>query len=205
VDLSGVSQPLTITDRIEDMAVLTDVQITGRLGLSQPLTHDYELGETLVSNAIVYGDMFARTSVPFDQQTWTGVWSDQRIGSDTVGQYNNGQYPIEVDNASAIQERWALIFTSANTVNVVGENVGQILSAVSISSDISPINPNTSQPYFTLPSEGWGAGWSSGNVLRFNTIAANAPVWIIQSIAQGEATDDNYTFCLEIRGDIDTP
>jgi len=204
-DLSGVSQPLTITDRIEDMAILTDVQINGKLSLSQPLTHEFPVNETLVSNAIVYGDLFARTSIPFDQQTWTNVWSNTLIGSSVAAQYNNSQYPIQVDNASAIQERWALIFTGPSTVNVIGENVGQILSSISIGVDIAPINPNTGQPYFTIPNEGWGSGWSSGNVLRFNTFAANAPVWIIQSVGQGEETDDDYTFCLEVRGDIDTP
>lgn len=204
-DLSGVSQPLTITDRIEDMAVCTDVQITGLLGLSQPLTHDFPVDETLVANAVIYGDLFARTSVPFDQQTWSGAWSDQLIGSSVAAQFNNSQYPIEVDNASAIQERWAIIFTGSTTVNVIGENVGQILTGVSIGADIAPVNPNTAQPYFSIPAEGWGSGWASGNVLRFNTYGANAPVWIIQSVGQGEETDNDYTFCLEVRGDIDTP
>jgi hypothetical protein len=41
--------------------------------------------------------------------------------------------------------------------------------------------------------------------LRFNTYAANAPVWVIQSVGQGEAAGTDYTFCLEVRGDIDTP
>lgn len=205
VDLSGVAQPLTITDRIEDMAILTDVQITGTLSLSQPLTHVFPVGETLVSNAVIYGDLFAHTSIPFDQQTWTGVWSNTLIGSQVSAQYNNSGFPIEVDNASAIQERWQVIFTGATTVNIIGESVGQILTGVSIGTGIAPINPNTGQAYFTIPISGWGAGWSSGNVLRFNTIAANAPTWIIQSIAQGEATDTDYTFCLEVRGDIDTP
>jgi len=204
-DLSSVSQPLTITDRIEDMSILTDVQINGKLSLSQPLTHTFPVNETLVSNAVIYGDLFARTSIPFDQQTWTNVWSNALIGSSIAAQYNNTQYPIEVDNASAIQERWAIIFTSSTTVNVIGENVGQILSSVLIGVDIAPVNPNTAQPYFSVPSEGWGSGWSAGNVLRFNTYGANAPVWIIQSVGQGEETDDDYTFCLEVRGDIDTP
>jgi hypothetical protein len=205
VDLSGVSQPLTITDRIEDMAVLTDVQITGTLSLSQPLTHAFPIGETLVSNAVIFGDLFAHTTIPFDQQTWTGVWSDTLIGSQVAAQYNNTSYPILVDNASAIEERWAIIFTSSSSVNVIGENVGQILTTVSIGADIVPINPNTSEPYFSIPKEGWGGGWASGNVLRFNTLGAGAPLWIIQSIGQGEATDTDYTFCLEVRGDIDTP
>ncbi|MBS3953618.1 MAG: hypothetical protein KGZ88_11780 [Methylomicrobium sp.] len=204
-NLAGVSQPLTITDRIEDMAVCTDVQINGTLTLSQPITHVFPANDTLVANAIIFGDLYARTSIPFDQQTWTNVWSDSVIGSGVAAQYNNTQYPIQVDNASCIQEKWALIFTSGSALNVVGQNVGQILTGVTITGNIAPINPNTGQPYFTIPKDGWGSGWSSGNVLRFNTFGANAPTWIIQAIAQGPAADEDYTFCLEFRGDIDTP
>ena len=205
VDLSGVSQPLAIVDRIEDMAVLTDVQITGTLTLSQPLTHDFPADDTLVSNAVIYGDLFAHTTIPFDQQTWTGEWSDVLIGSDVAAQFNNSQYPIEVDNASNIEERWQVIFTNTTTVNVIGENVGQILTGVPISGDITPINPNTGQAYFTIPTAGWGGGWSAGNLLRFNTVAANVPLWVIQSVGQGLATDPDLGFCIEVRGDIDTP
>lgn len=205
IDLAGVSQPITITDRIEDMAVLTDVQITGQLTLSQPLTHDFTTTNTLVSNAVIFGDKFANTSIPFDQQTWSGVWSDTLIGNDVVANFNFAQHPITVDNASCIQERWAIIFTSSTAVNVIGENVGQILSNVPIAADIAPLNPNTGQPMFTIPLDGWGSGWSAGNVLRFNTFGANAPLWIINSIGQGEATDPDYNWCIEIRGDIDTP
>ena len=203
INLSGVSQPLTIVDRIEDMGVISDVQITGELTLSQPLTHAFPVENTLVSNAVINGTIYARTSVPFDQQTWTNVWSDSEIGSTVAAQYNASQYPIVVDNHSAIQERWVLIFTTATLFNVIGEHVGQIVTGANINTDTAPINPNTNQPYFTIPSGGWGSGWSAGNVLRFNTYAANAPVWIIQSIRQGQATDSDFTFCIEARGDID--
>ena len=205
VDLSGVSQPLTIVDRIEDMAVLTDVQITGTLTLSQPLSHDFPLVDTLVSNAVIYGDLFAHTTVPFDQQTWTSEWSDVLIGSGVASQYNNSQFPIALDNASAIEERWMILFSNTDTVDVIGENVGQILTDVSILADIAPINPNTNQPYFTIPLGGWGGGWAAGNLLRFNSLGAGAPLWLIQSVAQGDATDPDLTFCVEVRGDIDTP
>ncbi|WP_367154642.1 hypothetical protein [Methylomonas sp. HYX-M1] len=203
-DLSGVSQPLTIVDRIEDMAVLTDVQITGQLALSQPLSHDFPADNTLVANAVIWGTLYARTSTPFDQQTWTNVWSDSLIGSSVAAQYNHGQYPIAVDNLSAIQERWSVIFTGATTFNVIGEHVGQIIGG-NTSVDCAPVNPNTGLPYFIISYLGWGSGWSAGNVLRFNTYAANAPVWVIQAVAQGAATDDDYTMCIEVRGDIDTP
>jgi hypothetical protein len=205
LNLSGVSQPLKITDRIEDMAVLNDVQITGQLGLSQPLTHAFPLNGTLVANAVIYGTLYARTSIPFDQQTWTNVWSDTLIGSSVAAQYNYVQYPIQVDNASCLQERWLVLFTSATLFNLIGEHVGQIVTGASIGTNLAPINPNTGTPYFTLLAAGWGSGWASGNALRFNTYGANAPTWIIEAIAQGPATSTDYTFCLEVRGDIDTP
>ena len=203
VNVTGLSQPLTITDRIEDMAVLTDVQITGELSLSSTLTHDFPTTGTLVSNAVIYGDLFAHATIPFDQQTWTGEWSDSIIGASTLAQYNNNLNPIILDNASCIQERWVFIFTSATAFNCIGEHVGQIGSGTK-GTDFSPINPNTNFPYFTVQSAGWGSGWSAGNVLRFNTLAANVPTWVIQAISQGQATDPDYTFCLEFRGDIDT-
>lgn len=204
-DVAGISQPITTIDRIEDMSVVSDVQITGKLTLTQPLTHDFPVDETLVSNAVIYGDLYAHTSIPFDQVSWTNTWSDVQIGDGATAQYNNSQYPIAVDNASAIEERWVCIFSSSTTVNVIGENVGQILSGVSIGTDIAPINPNTLQPFFTIPLDGWGSGWSAGNCLRFNTKGANAPAWIILSVGQGDATDPDFGFCTELRGDVNTP
>ncbi len=204
-DVSGLSQPVTIKDRIEDMAVISDVQITGKLTLTKPLTHDFPIAETLVSNAVVYGDLFARTSIPFDQQSWNGLFSDVPVPPGATGQYNHFTYPFQINNASCIQERWAFVFISSNAVNVIGEGVGQILSGVSILGDIAPINPVTGAAYFNVPHEGWGDGWSAGNVMRGNTFGANAPLWVIESIGTGEVVDEDYSFCVEIRGDIDTP
>ncbi len=204
-DLTGLAQPLTIVDRVEDLAVITDAQITGEITLSSQLTHDFPANETLVSSAIINGDVFATTSVPFDQQVFTGVWNDVLIGNDTTANYNNVLAPITVDNHSCIEERWLISFTSSDIVDVIGEHVGVIATGLSISGNIAPLNPNTSEPYFTIPSTGWGSGWSAGNVLRFNTKAANYPFWVIQSVGQGDATSDNLNVCFEVRGDVDTP
>lgn len=202
-DMSGVSQPITIEHRVEDMSLCSDAQINGLLTVTRPLTHDFPIPGSHVSSALIVGDMQARYSNLFEQSSWTGVWSDTLIGSQPTASYNDAIFPVEVDNAGAIQERWALIFTSTTQVRVVGENVGQIAEGQSISNPISLNNPATGRPYFTIQPGGWGTGWAAGNVLRFNTVASNFPVWVARTIQQGPATEDSDSFCLQIRGDID--
>ena len=67
------------------------------------------------------------------------------------------------------------------------------------------INPATGEPYFTLRATGWGGGWAAGNVLRFNTVGALFPVWVVRTIQQGPETVPNDSFTLLIRGDVDRP
>jgi hypothetical protein len=202
-DMTGVAQPISIEHRIEDMGLCSDAQINGQLTVTRPITHDYPSPGSHVSSALIVGDMMARYTKLFEQTSWSGVWQDSVIGAQPTASYNDAIFPVLVDNAGAIQERWALIFTSTTQVRVVGETVGQIAEAQSIANVIAPNNPATGRPYFTLNPGGWGTGWATGNVLRFNTIASNFPVWIARTIQQGPATEDSDSFCIQIRGDID--
>ena len=202
-NVSGYSQPVTLENRIEDMALCSDAQINGELAITRPLTHDFPLG-SLVSSALIMGDLHARVSIFYDQATWTG-WYDTLQGSVATGTYNKTQYPVAVSNRGAIQERWEIIFTNSNTVSVIGETVGQIVTGHAIVNDLAPINPETGVPYFEIDALGWGAGWSSGNVVRMNTVAANYPVWVARTVLQGNPTTQSDQFTLGIRGDIDNP
>lgn len=202
-NVSGYFQPVTVEDRIEDMLLVSDAQINGRLTFTRPLTHDYPVG-SYVSSALVAGDMRARVSVLFDQQTWDSVWSDSARGAVATGTYNDVLAPIEVTNKGASTERWALRFTSTTSFEVIGEHVG-VIATGSTGADCAPVNPATGAPYFTLRALGWGTGWSVGNVLRFNTIGALFPVWVVRTTLQGPATEDNDSFTLLIRGDVDRP
>lgn len=202
-NLTGLAQPLSINHTIEDLSLLTDVQIHGKLTLNQPLAHDYPVTDTLVSSALIHGDMFASVSEPFDQKVFTNEWSDALIGESTSSEMNTSVYPIAVTNASTIQERWIVEFVTSTSVNIIGETVGQVATAVSITADVSVLNPITSEPYFTIDRRSFGSGWDSGNVIRFNTYAASAPIWVTQSVGQGTATntdDDALLFCISVRG-----
>lgn len=201
--VTGLVQPITVEHRIEDMAQVSDVQISGRLAFTRQITHDYPIGAH-VSSALVSGDLRAYVSNLFDQTTWNGTFLDTITGSAATATYNDVLAPIVVTNAGAITERWAIQFTNATSFNVIGEHVGVIATGTT-GSDIAPINPATGKPYFTLAAIGWGSGWATGNVLRFNTTGALFPVWVVRTIQQGPETVTNDSFTLLVRGDVDRP
>ena len=146
--VSGYSQPVTIEHRVEDMAVVSDVQITGQISFTRQLTHEYPADTSFVSSALIAGDLKARVSVLFDQATWNGTtWQDTVSGSIATGTYNDVLTPIVVTNKGAVSERWALVFTNTSSFNVIGEHVG-VIAIGSINADLSPINPATSTPSF---------------------------------------------------------
>jgi hypothetical protein len=203
VDKSGqpVTLPVVIYDRVEDMALVTDVQISGALSLNVELSQDYPAG-SIVSSAVLHGDTRSRVYNLFHQQTWTGVWSDTRIGNDTTAKYNAAAYPIEITNQGSIEERWAIRFTSASTFEVFGESVG-VIGGGNTGGDCAITNPATGVPYFVIRAAGWGSGWATGNTVRFNTEGAQAPIWVARTILSGPATAEEDLFITQNRGDAD--
>ena len=201
LNLTGYAEPLYVVHRIEDMSLVSDVEISGRLTLARPLSHAYDAADTYVSSALIIGDLWARYTGLFDQKSWTNVWSDYLIGDQSTAQYNDTDYPIQVTNRATLQERWAIIFNSSTSFVLVGEHVGQI-AVGDVNTDLAPINPNNGQPYFRLDHRGWGAGWSSGNVLRFTTQAAAYPLWVIRTILQSVAAQETDKFELQLRGNV---
>lgn len=200
VSTAGWAQPITIETRIEDMALLADAQISGQLKLSRPLTHDYPLG-SFVSSALLLGDMASRVSTVFSQQTWTGVWSDSRIGSAIVAQYDDINHPVVVTNGGAVTERWALIFSGTTSFNIVGEHLG-IVGVGNTGTNTAPLNPHTGTPYFSMASTGFGTGWAAGDVIRLNTVGALAGIWLARVVQQGDNTLDEDSFSVLVRGDV---
>jgi len=174
-----------------------------RLTLNRALTRDFPAG-TLVSSAVLLGDLGAQVGEAFSQQTWGGVWADNRIGSAAAAQYQQATYPITVNNAGAVTERWAIVFDTPTAFRIVGETLGQIGTG-STNTTLSPANPaGGGQPYFTINLLGWGAGWAAGNVLRFNTFGALAPVWVGRVTLPSAPTTAPDSITLAVRGDTNT-
>jgi hypothetical protein len=204
-DITGYDQPFTVHHRIEDELLCARADISGALDLVAGLTHDYPADTSYVSSKLRKGDLFSRAFNYLERTTWTGDWSDTLGGSEPTASFNNIDFPILVTNWGAITERWAVIFTGATLVRVVGQNVGQVLTNVSITEAIEAINAQTDVPYFSIPPLGWGGGWAVGNVLRFNTQAAGSPAWTARTTLQGPATGASDSATLAFRSDVDAP
>ena len=201
-DLSLYTAPLTAKYRIMDIALVIETDISGRVTLSTPITHDYSTA-AVFSSMLLAGDMQARAYNVFGQKSWGSVWSDTLIGDATTSQMQVTNNPIVVTNRDAITERWALVFTGPSSFKVVGETVGEIGNG-STSTNVSPINPMTGQPYFTIPAVAWGGGWAANNVVRFNTGSAKYPLWIGNAIQQHQGSSkDNYDFTIGYHANID--
>ena len=201
-NITPYTQPFTVENRIEDLLLCAEADISGQIKVTRALTHAFPAETSFVSSALPFGDMFARAYGYTEQDTWTGEWSDELIGGAPLANFNEGQFPITTTNRGAITERWAMLFSSSTGYSVVGESVG-IIGTGSTGADCAPINPATGAPYFTLPEGGWGAGWSAGNVLRFNTAACGSPFWVVRTVLQGPASLDSDVFSLAFRADVD--
>ncbi|MGM8900725.1 hypothetical protein ACS8FC_19075, partial [Psychrobacter sp. 1Y4] len=140
----------------------------------------------------------------FSQKSWgNGVFSDTLIGDKATSQLQVTNNPIVVTNRDAIEERWALVFTSQTAFRIIGETIGEIGTG-STTSTTSPINPMTGYPYFTIPQGAWGIGWAANNVVRINTAAAKYPIWIGNAIQQHQgSSSDNYDFTIGYHANID--
>ena len=201
-DVTGYAQPLTIEHRVEDLVHCSDVQINGQLTFTRQLSHDFPVG-SIVSSALIAGDLKARVSHLFGQQTWVeNKWLDSVTGAASIGKYNDAAAPIAITNAGALTERWVLRFTNSSAFELIGEHVGLIATG-SINADFAPVNPISGTPYFALAALGWGGGWAAGNILRINTVGAMTPFAAIRTVQQGIAAGIDYSFELLGRGDVD--
>ncbi|MCB5226179.1 hypothetical protein JAO78_005055 [Alishewanella sp. 16-MA] len=197
---TGFVGPFEITDTIGELALVAAVG-SNSLTLTAPLQNSYPIG-SVVSSVQVLGNMQASANVLFDMTTWDNVWSDNITGSPATGNFNELNYPIEVENRSAINERWVIVFTSGTAFNCIGEGLGQIASGDTLN-DFAPINPNTLQPYFVILSQAWGGGWSAGECIRFNTVAAARPLVLLRSVSAGFSQVEQDSIRLHFRGNAD--
>jgi len=203
IDRNGdaMTGPYQVVDRVEDMVLCTDAQVTGLLSLSAPLTRDYPANETRIASALVWGDVGARYYNLFSQQTFND-WKDEPDADPITAQYDDVNYPIQINNKDSVAGRWMIRFTSFSTVEVIEETLGVVLQNININStNVAPINPATSNPYWVMDFNGFGSGWVTGNIIRFNTDSGEENMWIIRTVQSGQLTEVVDSIDVEIRGD----
>ena len=204
VDTIGWLQPVHVEHSIEQLLRLRDVQINGDLALVGQLAHDFPAGST-VSSALTANTLRARVAALWDQGSWDGIsWLDTIEGNPATATYDDTRSPIELTNAGALTERFALRFTSSTAFQCIGEHLGVIATGTT-GVDFSPINPVSGEPYFTLRALGWGSGWAAGNVLFLHLVGAITPFACIRTVQMGPPAGIDYTFEVLGRGDVDRP
>ncbi|MDP2610019.1 MULTISPECIES: hypothetical protein [unclassified Oceanobacter] len=202
-DSNSLTLPLTVSHRVQDLCAVGVARVDGQLQFLTQLTHDYAAGSQ-VSAVVELGDLQARVEGLFCQKIdVSGVFDDDLAGDTSVAQYDDLNYPLQVDNTSAVQERWKILWRSASTFDVIGEQRGIVLSGVAKDLDCAPINPFTNTPYFTLLADGHGTGWVTGNTIRFNTVAAAEPVEAIRTTLPSHQRLTNQSVYIEFMGDAD--
>jgi len=200
-----------LNDGVNVEAVIIQSVYHDRIIIANQLSNSFSAANTTISNAIVKGDLQASYDTWFTQQTWDGsTYSDTQIGNPADGTYDHVTYPVIVTNHGAEDGKWAIEITSVIdtdtfVVSVNNEHLGVVQAGITVGdggANIAITNPNTGAVYFTLSNAGWGIGWQVGNIIRFNTIEAGAPLWIARVInaRASDTTDDSSVF--EIRGDV---
>lgn len=202
---TALTAPFKVVDRIEDMVSANSVEINGLIKLVSPLTKDFPADETKVASALVWNNVGSRVYGLFHQELWNSgspVWSDDLIGDTTTSKYDDVNYPITIDNKSSTSGRWAIIFTNSNTVKVAHEKLGVVEDSISIGvDDVAPVNPATGSPYFVMNRLGFGTGWVTNNVIRFNTDSGDANAWVIRTVQAGALSELTDNIEIEVRGD----
>jgi len=121
--------------------------------------------------------------------------SDGWTETSASGTYDETTYPPTLYNDGTEEDSWTITFTGATTFTCSGANAGSVGSG-DITTDFSPTNPDTGQPYFTIDKNGWGGTWASGDTVEFDTHPAAVPLWLKEVVPAATAQEPNNTFIL---------
>jgi len=170
---------------LSEVAVVSRVNyFASKLVFSAALTNAYS-ANSKVCRLVNFGDQNAAVvGLPYTQQLWARSFTGGVLGPAITSRYSG---PIVLTNEGAITDRWAVVFTGATQFDFISERFGQIASG-NTGTDFMPLNPMTNQPFVTLLSSGWGTGWQPGNVQRFDTRAAQGPLWVARCISPSVAS-----------------
>lgn len=103
---------------------------------------------------------------------------------------------VTLNNNGTESDTYSVTFDSSFSFNVSGVNSGN-LSSGTTGSDYEPLNPNTNQPYFTIPSGAWSGVFEAGNTVTFTTSPACKGFWIKETVPAGCPHEPDNHFYLD--------
>ncbi|WP_413190867.1 hypothetical protein [Psychrobacter sp. AT9] len=200
LDLSDYKTPLKVMHAQEERNRIIQADIDGTLTLLFAMRRSYSIADTYVSSVLIGGDLQVRVSIPFTQKSWNNVWLDTPVGDQTLNKLNLKDYPMILTDDGAIKERWMIRMTGTNQFELYGETLGFVKRGDTLT-DLAPLNPATSKPYFTLPKQAFGADapWSVQDIIRFNTWGTLLPILVLCAVQPNPNPPmgtDGYTMCL---------
>jgi hypothetical protein len=190
--ITGYTQPLICRWRIHDLAMVAEAQTTGLITLvigDEGLAHNYSTNGA-ISAMLLHGDLGARVANQFQQNTDSTTWLDYLAGSgpSSGAAYNFTDYPVLVANNGAVRERWRLRRRADASWDVIGETMGVIANWSGSTTLNAKRVSSQAHPYFTIYAEGLGGGWSTGNIIQFETYAAQGPLWVARTVKPSRPT-----------------
>ncbi len=193
-DFAGFTGPFVLTDNISELALVTQVN-GNEVSLSESLANAYPAGAT-VASVQVLGDLQARIVNPRVLSSFSNNWdNDSALAVAKL----NPDFPIEVSNNSAINEDWALVFTSPTAFRCIGRRFGQIQTGDTLN-PFSAINVKTGDVMFTIPQQAFGAGYNAGEAIRFTQVAASRPAMLVRATNPGHSNITQDSLTLVFRG-----
>lgn len=128
------------------------------------------------------------------------AYSDKSVTGGVT--FDDTSYPITVPSIGGVYQEWTVAVTDAATgaLSVSGDTLG-VVGTGSQGVDLSPNNPLTGTPYFTVPADGWGGTASNGDTLTFTTAPAALPLWYRRIIPAGAAAEAQDTLSVALVGE----
>lgn len=203
LSLTGYTAPFKVYHSIGHLTRLNRVSHSDhKLTLTKPLAQTFPISGSYVSSCYYIGTLQARYTGLFTQTTWTSVWSDSPIGSIPLAVFNDVLYPIIVTNAGAYPDRLLIKFKTTTTYDVIGEKLGLIAIGDTTANCVVQL-PGMPDALCEIDYRAFGAGWSTGNCIRFNLIGALYPLAAVRAVQPSAPTGLSDSVEFAFVGNVD--
>lgn len=155
--------------------------------LLDTVANSYATANTIVSGCV--GD--PTNTVEPTVSDWTENATD-------TGTYDESTYPLVMYCDGTEEDTWTLTFTGSagspsTNYSVSGSKSGSVGNG-NTSSNFSPTNPETGQPFFTLNYLGFGGNWNGGDTITFKTKPSAFPVILKEVVPSGTIQEPRNFF-----------